>query len=197
MRQIAQNSTGPPYLSYPYPIIYLSSSYLYLYLSIIYHLYPLSILLSYRWKAGTITGTAAARECGMPLSTFRYRAEIYEKILTFFARGRFYRKVYFFAQHAFFRYSIRILQKQPTFNTFADIFREEINLQKSTLFCRCFWAFCNQAAFLDGPMLLFCLLLFPLWIQVLYTDSTCVKAHERSAGEWKPEIRLLTAPKAV
>ena len=27
----------------------------------------------------TITGTAAAKECGMPLSTFRYRAEIYEK----------------------------------------------------------------------------------------------------------------------
>ena len=32
-----------------------------------------------RWKAGAITGTGAARECGMPLSTFRYRAEIYEK----------------------------------------------------------------------------------------------------------------------
>ena len=32
-----------------------------------------------RWKAGAITGTAAAKECGMPLSTFRYRAEIYEK----------------------------------------------------------------------------------------------------------------------
>ena len=32
-----------------------------------------------RWKSGTITGTAAAKECGMPLSTFRYRAEIYEK----------------------------------------------------------------------------------------------------------------------
>lgn len=32
-----------------------------------------------RWKAGKITGTAAAQECGMPLSTFRYRAEIYEK----------------------------------------------------------------------------------------------------------------------
>lgn len=32
-----------------------------------------------RWKKGTITGTAAAKECGMPLSTFRYRAEIYEK----------------------------------------------------------------------------------------------------------------------
>lgn len=31
-----------------------------------------------RWKQGEITGTAAARECGMPLSTFRYRAEIYE-----------------------------------------------------------------------------------------------------------------------
>lgn len=27
-----------------------------------------------RWKAGEITGTAAAKECGMPLSTFRYRA---------------------------------------------------------------------------------------------------------------------------
>ena len=31
------------------------------------------------WKAGKITGAAAAKECGMPLSTFRYRAEIYEK----------------------------------------------------------------------------------------------------------------------
>ena len=32
-----------------------------------------------RWKAGAITGTAAAKECGMPLSTFRDRALIYEK----------------------------------------------------------------------------------------------------------------------
>ena len=32
-----------------------------------------------RWKSGEITGTAAAKECGMPLSTFRYRAAIYEK----------------------------------------------------------------------------------------------------------------------
>ena len=32
-----------------------------------------------RWKAGKITGTAAAKECGMPLATFRYRAEIYKK----------------------------------------------------------------------------------------------------------------------
>ena len=31
-----------------------------------------------RWKQGEITGTAAARKCGMPLATFRYRAEIYE-----------------------------------------------------------------------------------------------------------------------
>jgi len=32
-----------------------------------------------RWKAGAITGTAAAKKCEMPLSTFRYQAEIYEK----------------------------------------------------------------------------------------------------------------------
>lgn len=32
-----------------------------------------------RWRTGRITGTAAARECGMPLSTFRYRAKVYEK----------------------------------------------------------------------------------------------------------------------
>ena len=32
-----------------------------------------------RWKAGKITGTAAAKECAMPLSTFRYRAEVYQK----------------------------------------------------------------------------------------------------------------------
>lgn len=41
---------------------------------------PESFLLSYqRWKSGEITGAAAARECGMPLSSFRYRAGCYEK----------------------------------------------------------------------------------------------------------------------
>ena len=31
------------------------------------------------WKQGKITCTAAAKACNMPLSTFRYRAELYEK----------------------------------------------------------------------------------------------------------------------
>ena len=31
-----------------------------------------------RWKAGKITGTAAAQECGLPLSTFRDKARSYE-----------------------------------------------------------------------------------------------------------------------
>ena len=31
-----------------------------------------------QWKDGAITGTAAAAECGLPLSTFRYRADLYE-----------------------------------------------------------------------------------------------------------------------
>ena len=31
-----------------------------------------------RWKRGEITGAAAARECNMPLATFRYRAKLYE-----------------------------------------------------------------------------------------------------------------------
>ena len=31
-----------------------------------------------KWKQGEMTGTAAAKECGMPLSSFRYRAAIYE-----------------------------------------------------------------------------------------------------------------------
>lgn len=31
-----------------------------------------------RWKNGEITGTAAARECKMPLTTFRYKAKDYE-----------------------------------------------------------------------------------------------------------------------
>lgn len=34
-----------------------------------------------RWKSGAITGTAAAKECGMPLSTFRYKAVVYEKTI--------------------------------------------------------------------------------------------------------------------
>ncbi len=34
-----------------------------------------------RWKSGAITGTRAAKECEMPLSSFRYRAGIYEKTL--------------------------------------------------------------------------------------------------------------------
>lgn len=41
---------------------------------------PNSFYDAYRLcKGGIITGTAAAEECGMPLSSFRYRAEIYEK----------------------------------------------------------------------------------------------------------------------
>jgi DNA invertase Pin-like site-specific DNA recombinase len=41
---------------------------------------PESFAPAYRqWKSGQITGTAAAKLCGMPLSTFRYRAETYEK----------------------------------------------------------------------------------------------------------------------
>ena len=32
-----------------------------------------------KWKAGTLSGAAAAKECGMPLASFRYRAEGYEK----------------------------------------------------------------------------------------------------------------------
>ncbi len=32
-----------------------------------------------KWCSGKITGTDAAKACGMPLSTFRYRAKIYEK----------------------------------------------------------------------------------------------------------------------
>lgn len=32
-----------------------------------------------RWRAGKITGVAAAKECGMPLSTFRNKAAIYQK----------------------------------------------------------------------------------------------------------------------
>lgn len=32
-----------------------------------------------KWKAGKITGTMAAKICEMPLSTFRYRAQVYEK----------------------------------------------------------------------------------------------------------------------
>ena len=31
-----------------------------------------------RWKAGEISKTAAAKECDMPFSTFRYQVEIYE-----------------------------------------------------------------------------------------------------------------------
>lgn len=32
-----------------------------------------------RWRDGEMTGSDAARACGMPLTTFRYRAESYEK----------------------------------------------------------------------------------------------------------------------
>ena len=32
-----------------------------------------------KWKNGKITGVDAAKACDMPMSTFRYRAEVYEK----------------------------------------------------------------------------------------------------------------------
>lgn len=34
-----------------------------------------------RWKSGEITGTMAAKACGMPLSTFRDKAATYEKVI--------------------------------------------------------------------------------------------------------------------
>lgn len=34
-----------------------------------------------KWKKGEITCTAAAKECGMPISTFRYRAETYDNAI--------------------------------------------------------------------------------------------------------------------
>ena len=34
-----------------------------------------------RWKNGKITGTKAAEECNMPITTFRYKADIYEKTI--------------------------------------------------------------------------------------------------------------------
>lgn len=33
----------------------------------------------YQWKSKEITGTEAAKECGLPLATFRYKAACYEK----------------------------------------------------------------------------------------------------------------------
>lgn len=40
---------------------------------------PVNFDCSYRrWKQGILSGTAAAKECGMSLSTFRYRADLYE-----------------------------------------------------------------------------------------------------------------------
>lgn len=42
---------------------------------------PDNFYLVYRqWKKGTLTGSQAAKECGMPLSTFRYRVNCFEKI---------------------------------------------------------------------------------------------------------------------
>ena len=46
-----------------------------------------------RWKGGKITGVEAAKQCGMPMSTFRYRAEIYEKAKLSQDRW-FFKKVY-------------------------------------------------------------------------------------------------------
>ena len=33
----------------------------------------------FKWKNGEITGTEAAENCNMPLSTFRYRAEVFQR----------------------------------------------------------------------------------------------------------------------
>ncbi len=41
---------------------------------------PKRFLMQYRlWKKGQITASAAAQLCDMPLSTFRYRAKLYER----------------------------------------------------------------------------------------------------------------------
>ena len=47
-----------------------------------------------RWKNSEITGTTAAKECGMPLSTFRYRADIYENAKELLTDKEAYEKQY-------------------------------------------------------------------------------------------------------
>ena len=43
---------------------------------------PDNFYLVYKqWKKGTLTGSQAAKECGMPLSTFRYRVNCFEKVI--------------------------------------------------------------------------------------------------------------------
>ena len=37
------------------------------------------IFIFNKWKSGQMTGVEAARACNMPMSTFRYKAEMYEK----------------------------------------------------------------------------------------------------------------------
>ena len=64
-----------------------------------------------QWKNGKITGTAAAKLCGMPLSTFRYRAEIYEKA------KYFYRIVYLSVKYLLFSYKKMIPQNTGFFHT--------------------------------------------------------------------------------
>lgn len=72
-----------------------------------------------RWKAGTITGPAADRECGMPLSSFRYRAGIDEKAQLL--QKRIYRNVYFPVNTLYNILRNRITQKLPVFNIFPKL----------------------------------------------------------------------------
>ncbi len=37
-------------------------------------------VIYHKWKEGEISATLAARECGMSLSTFRYKTKHFEKI---------------------------------------------------------------------------------------------------------------------
>lgn len=54
-----------------------------------------------KWKEGKITGVVAADACGMPVSTFLYKARAYEKVEKIKKR-RNYKKVYFFVISSLF-----------------------------------------------------------------------------------------------
>ena len=54
-----------------------------------------------KWKEGKITGIVAADACGMPVSTFLYKARAYEKVEKIKKR-RNYKKVYFFVISSLF-----------------------------------------------------------------------------------------------
>ena len=103
-----------------------------------------------KWKEGKITGVVAADACGMPVSTFLYKARAYEKVVKYAlcdwikqSEMHYDNLKMYFISFENGLYSVYLPLKKRMHSDYVMKNKKEEKLQKGVLFCNFFSFFYN------------------------------------------------------